>query len=324
MKCIAVGIAAAGAAAAAAFAASATADSGWELSSYDVNDAQLVQSPARTQLAWEIPATFTKGDETLSGTVFTRPTASGPDDQFVVGDHGAIYAYGSQSGSGYGVPAMYYSPAEVGNPAGSAGQLMASSGAVHLNSGLSWLVEPADYAHPITSTAALDKVPFSDALSLRPGGSGEWTSHYGDMTGVTYQGVPVWSFQDASFSNGDTTLDGTVYLQSLPGRLGLYNEEFVDGKAVYDYNQGFLGFDNMYFNPGDGGSVVDILKTPLGEMNLSGLAWLFAPPDYSALTGADNITAADLTDALKDSSLPSVIDFGDTVAHAAAAVSALG
>lgn len=309
----------------------------------DLEHVDLVQAPLRSQLEWVVPGTFSNGDETLTGELLIRPTGGTlyqPDFQFVTPGYGdlgdpnnvithpdsALYAYGSPTGSGYGVSAYYFAPNGAHDATGSAAQFNDTLfGNIHLDSGSSWLLHPADYTDAITYSDILGiggathdgvtPVPFGDVLALGPGGSGDWTLTPGDMTPVMYQNMPIWHFGDASYIDGGTTLDGTVYLNSSPISLGLYNEEFVTtGGALYDYNQGWFGFDNMYYSPGDGGSVVDILKTPLGDWNMSWLSWLFTPPDYAGVSASD--AAGVLSGMLGSSVLSGTIDFGQSVADA--------
>ncbi|MDD7811942.1 hypothetical protein PP713_05105 [Mycobacterium sp. CSUR Q5927] len=87
----------------------------------------------------------------------------------------------------------------------------------------------------------------------------------------------------STFVNDDTTLVGTTYLTPSTGGL---NTLFIDEatKDVYNQNQLGLGFTNLYYDAdGDGKDVVDILKTPFGNINMSSMAWLFTPEDVTKL-----------------------------------------
>lgn len=316
-----------------------TAGGAWTFSpTIGLADAGLVQAPLRSQLEWVVPGTFSNSNpaDDMTGELLIRPTGGSlhqPDFQFVTPGYGgtnpdvdsALYAYGPPTGSGYFYPAYYFAPNGAGDATGSAGRIDGPFGTINLSSASSWLVHPADYTKPITYSDVLGiqpdgmvdwaaaKVPFNNVLALGPGGPGDWTLNPGGMTTVMYQDTPIWHLGDATYTAGSTTLDGTVYLNSAAGALGLYNEKFVttDG-ALYYYSQGILGFDNMYYAPGAGGAVVDILKTPLGDMNLSALSWLFTPPDYSGADPADAIAV--LSGMLTDPALSKTIDFGQSVA----------
>src|SRR5699024_10941887 len=96
-----------------------------------------------------------------------------------------------------------------------------------------------------------------------------------------------------------------------------------DKGAVYDETQGFLGIDNLYYAPGDGGSVTDILHTPVGDLNLSALSWLFTPPDYSGYVSADPgqfVNPDDLVNALAFGLGDPAQSAGDTAGSAADAL----
>ncbi|NDJ91805.1 hypothetical protein [Mycolicibacter kumamotonensis] len=94
--------------------------------------------------------------------------------------------------------------------------------------------------------------------------------------------INTWAV-GSTFVNADTTLVGTTYLTPSTGGL---NTLFIDEatKDVYNQNQLGLGFTNLYYDAaGDGKDVVDILKTPFGNIDMSSMASLFAPADVSTL-----------------------------------------
>lgn len=95
---------------------------------------------------------------------------------------------------------------------------------------------------------------------------------------------------DSSFTHGGTTLTGTTYLTPSTGGL---NTLFIDdNKDVYNQNQLGMGFTNLYYDKGgDGKDVVDFLKTPFGNVNVSSMASLFAPADVSKLAEASPLKA---------------------------------
>lgn len=113
-----------------------------------------------------------------------------------------------------------------------------------------------------------------------------WTPVYQTDTAEVLQQansfINTWAV-GSTFVNGDTTLVGTTYLTPSTGGL---NTLFIDEatKDVYNQNQLGLGFTNLYYDAGgDGKDVVDILKTPFGNIDISSMASLFAPEDVSNL-----------------------------------------
>lgn len=349
MKRAAVAVAAAGAVAAGLGVAAAAGQtstshvsvantsSEWTFTPDDGAVVDLVQSPARSQLAWEVPGSFSgnTGDP-VEGVLFIRPTGGAlhqPDFQFDTPNSAAdsaMYAYGSPTGSGYGVGAYFFSPHGTSDYTGSAGQFLTGGAGIHIGPGMSWLLGPAPYSDAITGTDALGKVNFAEqgVLGLGSGNNSlipSWTvGDTGDMHPVMYDNMPIWSWNDASFNGPDgETLIGTVYLNTTG--LTTYDEEFVTGDALYDVKQLGFGFTNMYYDPGDHGSVVDILKTPLGDWNMSWLSWLFTPPDYSGTSAGE--ASGVLQGLLENSALGDTFEFGqqtvaDTASHAADAGSA--
>ncbi|HET9875252.1 MAG TPA: hypothetical protein VFQ37_05730 [Mycobacterium sp.] len=113
----------------------------------------------------------------------------------------------------------------------------------------------------------------------------------------------------AQFFNGSTTLlGGDIVTKSFLG--GVNDLFFADagldsaGKTLYDvYDQsqiipGLL--TNLYYAPA-GGSIIDILKTPFGNFNISSLAFLFTPPSADSYIGA--LEAGDYTHVADPSAL---------------------
>ncbi len=111
------------------------------------------------------------------------------------------------------------------------------------------------------------------------------------------QGANGSYYDGASFTNGDATLDGMQIL--LQNSSGGYDNVFavydaanlptdptnpyppLDPFAAYDiYNvdQWGGGFTNVYADVA--GNVTDILKTPVGNFDMSWLGWMFAPSLY--------------------------------------------
>lgn len=295
---------------------------------YDTAGAELVQSPARTQFAWEIPATFTKGDTTVSGLDFIRDS-DGQANSVFIADDGTYYATDHDPVPfPQWTPTIFYSPNGYDDLTGSNAKL----GDWVLGSGLSWMVRPADYTDPVAFSDALGgqtvTAQMSSLLDLGTANSDSdvWTATLlSEDDVIGYQGLPMWSGQVAFDPNdGGDPITGTEYMWSPIGAVGSYNQELVTtAGAVYAYTPGFLGFDNLYYDPGNGSPVIDMMHTPLGNVDLSWLSWLFTPPDYSdAVAAAPDdapFNAVDLIDALDfaDSVAP---DAGDAAADAASAL----
>lgn len=100
----------------------------------------------------------------------------------------------------------------------------------------------------------------------------------------------------ASVTSSDgTILTGTDYVSLTPGG---FDDEFVTGSgAIFDQNQLFPGFTNLYYAP-VGGDAVDVMKTPFGTVDLSSMASTFAPADIErtfapAATVGQNFVVAD-------------------------------
>src|SRR5690625_1449 len=107
----------------------------------------------------------------------------------------------------------------------------------------------------------------------------------------------------SSFTNGDTTLHGDTYITQSPGG---FNTVFVtDDGDVYNQNQLFPGFTNLYYNPaGDDTAAVDTLKTPFGPIDLSSMASTFAPPSMDDVDPASPLTT------LENAGLYSALNLG--------------
>lgn len=92
--------------------------------------------------------------------------------------------------------------------------------------------------------------------------------------------------------------------QSLFGG-GINNQFVTDAGDIYNQNQLGMGFTNLYYDAeGDGKDVIDVMKIPFGNFDLSSLASWFAPTDYS------DTDVASPVDALTDAGLYSALDLG--------------
>lgn len=314
-------------------AAAAHADTGdWIFNPDGV--AELVQSPARSQLAWEVAGTFHNQvtGEDITGDLFMRPTGGAlmePDYQFDTPGYGpdgdidsAMYAYGSPSGSGYFVGANFFSPQGVNSLDfhGAAGQFLTGGDGIHVDQNLAWLLGPANYTNAITGQDALDKVDFANQGVLNFGTddptdslTGAWSvGDTGTATSALYNNVPIWEWDNASFTGpDDQTITGDIYMNTVG--LSGYDQEFLANNGdLYDVKQFGFGFTNLYYDPTDG-SAVDILKTPFGDMNMSWASWMFTPADYADSTSGTDALASILHDNVD--TLSNTIQFGeDTLA----------
>lgn len=321
MKRLALGIVTGGAAAA-AFFGSATAHATGETwtPDYNVEGATLVQAPGSTSLTWELPASFTgtggASPVTLTGTDYVTPSSGGFNDEFVTST-GAIY---DQDQLGLGYTNLYYDP----NPGSATDKIVdvmkTPFGNVNISSLASYFT-PADPSKFITSTDAEQNAGLYSALDLGLKTAPTATSpeHWAPVYGATHEvaasstGAPVWE-QSATFNGtgaDSTTLTGTDYLTPS---LGGYNNEFVtSGGAIYDQDQLFQGYTNLYYDASSTGTAVDFLKTPFGEFNISPFASFFTPTDYTHVVDATPL--ADLTNA----GLYSALDLGLPAAASGAA-----
>ena len=307
---------------------SAHADtSTWTFTPDNIDSAELIQSPARGQLAWDIPGDFSNGTESVQGDLILRPTGGSlqqPDFQFdtpsnAAGD--AMYEYGSQTGSGYFVPVEGYFPHGVQglDLTGSAGDIMTGGSGTLLNQNETWLIGSANYTDPITGADALTKVDFpgTDVLDLGTSDStGVWdATSMGTQGSAMYDNLPIWEWTNATFTGpNDQTLTGDVYVN--PDGLSGYTEEFFANNGdMYSVTQYGFGYENTYFDPSNGGAAVDVLKTPFGDENLSWMASALAPPDYADSTSG----TADLSSILSSNAdiLSSTFEFGQQAAASA-------
>lgn len=315
MKRIAVGIVAGGAAAAAFLtAASANATDSAETPSvtwtpnYTVDNAVILQGQNSLADTWQLPASFTSSEGTvLVGTDYvTRTLWGGIENQFHTTD-GAVYA---QDQLGLGFTNLYYDADGDGKDV--VDYLKTPFGTFNVSS-MASVFAPEDVSKLTEASPleALQNAGLYSALDLGLGedaGEGSWSPAY-DIAGAQLLAdkdpfSETWKL-DASFTRGDEMLMGTNYVtQSLFG--GGINDQFVtDDGAIYAQNQLGLGFTNLYYNSGgDDATVVDILKTPLGNVDLSSIASWFAPADFS-----DVDAASPLAD-LQDAGLYSALDLG--------------
>jgi hypothetical protein len=140
-----------------------------------------------------------------------------------------------------------------------------------------------------------------------------WTPDYGtDNAGLlqlTGSSALAWELPDTTFtaSNG-TVLTGTDWVtQTLFAGDHIYgydNEFITNTGALYDQHQLAPDFTNVYYyDPSVSLSAVDLLQTPVGDINMSWAAPLFEPMDY-----IEHATAlSPLTD-LADAGLYSALD----------------
>lgn len=305
---------------AAAFFGSAAAhadDSSWS-PIYDTDSATLVQVLGRSTLTWDVPASFTNGTTTLSGTDYVAPSAGGFNDEFVT-NSGAVY---DQDQLFPGFTNLYY---DAGTKGATAVDVFKTPfGDIPANWAASQFT-PADPTFFITSTEALaNSQPNLDVLlNLGPDSSGleGWSPVDGTVTEVANKGAaPVWEVPatfspvtDAGVATLTGTESGTEYL--APSPIGGYDFEFVTNTgAVYDEDILFQEVVNLYYDSGaKGASPVDILYTPFGHLNISWAASLFTPTNYASAV------AVTPTDDLTNAGLYSALDLGLTAAHSAAA-----
>jgi len=131
---------------------------------------------------------------------------------------------------------------------------------------------------------------------------GTWTPDYDVDDAQLFAGLPTlgqeaWSPAwelPASFTSGTgTVLTGTDYITQSGGGL---NDEFItkDG-AVFDQNQVFPGFTNLYYDPAGGGTAVDVMKTPFGSFDLGSVPSWAVPGSSTgaAETVGHNIVVTD-------------------------------
>lgn len=78
---------------------------------------------------------------------------------------------------------------------------------------------------------------------------------------------PAWELP-ASFTSGTgTTLTGTDYITQSGG--GFTDEFATKDGAIFEQSQLFPGLTNLYYHPAGDGAVVDVMKTPFGNIDLS-------------------------------------------------------
>ena len=306
MKHVALGIVTGGAAAAAYFgAAMAHADPGTESWSpiYGTDSATLVQAPGSQSLAWDLPASFTNGSTTLTGTDYLAPSSGGFNNEFVTST-GATY---DQDQLFPGVTNLYYDSGVSG--AAPVDVLKTSFGDFNVSSWASLFPAPTVPKDFVDSGTALQNAGLYSALDLGPDGKNgsepTWTPSYGDVTEVTPKagGAPVWEVQNTTFTpSAGTTLTGTDYL--APSAGGYDNEFVTTGGAIYDQDQLFPGVTNLYYDSGSDGTPVDILKTSFGDFNISSMASWLPLADYT-----DAVPATPDVD-LTDAGLYSALDLG--------------
>lgn len=311
MNRAALGIIAGGVFAGAYFgAATANADPSWT-PDYDLGDATMRQV-GPSSVAWAVPATFTNGTTTLTGTDYLFPSAGGYENEFITSD-GALYDQ-DQWLPGY-TNLYYFDPTTFA----SADVVKTPFGPITLPPLVGGLFKPSDFATlPAVPSAALvaSDTGLGQALTLVPGDQLDgvtWTSDYAGLDEASLLQVPgssslAWEIPDTTWtSSTGTTLTGTDYVSqtlSFGQYVFGYDNEFVtDDGGVYDQLQFAPGFTNLYYDgPLDGHYPIDVLLTPFGNFDLDDVTSWFTPADY-----ADASVLTPLT-ALQDSGLYSVLD----------------
>ncbi len=311
MKAIALGAVAGGAAVAAFLTAgAANAEAGTSTMDwtpvYDDAAAKLLQGP--DSLIWSVPSTFTpiEGD-TLEGDTYITHSPGGFNTIFV-DDNGDIYA---QNQLFPGFTNLYYD--EGGDGKDAVDFLKTPFGQIDLSS-MAASFAPADLSElpEASPLEALQSAGLYSALNLGldevPDGL-KWEPDY-DLAGAQLLAdddpfSQTWKL-DASFTNTEgETITGTNYVtQSLFGG-GIDNQFVTEDGAIYAQDQLGFGFTNLYYDPDtEDGDIVDILKTPFGNFDISWMASAFEPTDF-----ADVEVANPLTD-LADAGLYSALDLG--------------
>lgn len=315
MKRIVWGIVVGGAAAAAfAGSAAANADPASWTADYDVDKAQWYagQGPLvyGWKSAWEMPASFTHGTgtdaTTLTGTDYLTQSLGALNNEFVTSS-GAIY---DQEQFGGGFTNLYYDPVH-----GTATDVMNTPfGNIDLSSMASTFA-PNDWGLSTAATVGENVVVTDDATSQIWSALGLYNNNVGWLGGLTGDSSTITSLQGtdsqlvwaapASYSDGigegATTLTGQLYVTAP------LDVAFVD-KAGDVFSQDnlvstpLLVVDNVYYDPA-GGTAQDYLSTDFGLINISPLAFLFAPDVSDLVTPTPT---ADLTDA----GLFSALDLG--------------
>ncbi|MGB3284840.1 hypothetical protein [Mycolicibacter algericus] len=314
MKLIILGVAAGGAAAAFLTAATAGAEvsetPGTWTPTYNIDTAEILQAANSFTNTWAVTSIFTHSDgEALAGTTYLTPSTGGLNALFIDDATGDIY---NQNQLGLGFTNLYYDADGDGKDV--VDILKTPFGNIDISSMAAWFA-PADVADltPASPLEALENAGLYSVLNL---GLGEdapadvtWNPTYAldgaQLLDVNDPLSQTWKLA-AAFTNDDgEMLSGTNYItQSLFG--GGINNQFVttDGD-VYAQHQLGLGFTNLYYDAdGDGKDVIDILKTPFGNFDISSMASWFAPTDFSDVDAVSPV--ADLEDA----GLYSVLDLG--------------
>jgi hypothetical protein len=310
MKFIVLGVAAGGAAAAFLTAATASADGTavtWT-PTYNVDTAEVLQAANSFTNTWAVTSIFTPSEgDALAGITYLTPSTGGLNTVFIT-DGGDVY---SQNQLGLGFTNLYYNPA--GDDTAAVDIMKTPFGPIDISS-MASMFAPADVStlDPASPLEALQNAGLYSALNLGLGADAPadptWTPAYEiDGAQLLIDNDPfseTWKL-DASFTNTDgDTLEGINYVtQSLFG--GINNQFVTTDGDVYAQNQLGLGFTNLYYDAdGDGKDVVDIMKTPFGNFDISSMASLFAPTDFSEV-------AAITPDAdLADAGLYSALDLG--------------
>ncbi|MBS9532821.1 hypothetical protein KIH27_04365 [Mycobacterium sp. M1] len=95
----------------------------------------------------------------------------------------------------------------------------------------------------------------------------------------------AWELPDTSFTHGTgadaVTLTGTDYITKSAGG---FNDQFITNTgAMYEQDQLGGGFTNLFYDDG-AGHIVDTMKTPFGNVDLSSLGTSLLPGAFDATT----------------------------------------
>ncbi|MEB3070767.1 hypothetical protein [[Mycobacterium] vasticus] len=313
MKSVALGVVAGGAVAAAFFTAAAanaevtpTPAPTWA-PNYSIDTAELLQG-ANSPTTWAVDSTFTKGSTVLEGTTYVTSSAGGFNTVFI-DENKDVY---NQNQLGMGFTNLYYDKGGDGKDV--IDIIKTPFGNFDISSMASTFA-PADMSKLTEASPAelLKDAGLYSALNLgldkNAPADVNWSPTYGAAQLLADKDPfsQTWRVEDTTFTRGGVELTGTNYLtQSLFGG-GINNLFVTEAGDVYNQNQLGMGFTNLYYDAdGDGKDVIDIMKTPFGNFDISSLASWFAPTDYS-----DAVAATPLAD-LTDAGLYSALDLGLT------------
>ncbi|HEU0191449.1 MAG TPA: hypothetical protein VFR17_09280 [Mycobacterium sp.] len=295
-------------------AAAAHADSGWT-PNYDLADAAVGQV-GPTSVAWAVPASFTNGTTTLSGTDYVFPSAGGYENEFIT-ETGALYDQ-DQLAPGY-TNLFYFSG--TNSDLHGADVLKTPFGSIDMPL-MQGLFKPSDFTQASavpSATEVAEQARLVDALQIGPDKIPAdappldgWNPTYAGADDASLLQVPgssslAWAIPDTTWTPaGGTALTGTDYVSNtviLNHVYGSDNEFVTNTGAVYDEHVFSPNLANLYYDGGAAGDhPVDILQTSFGNFDISWAAGLLTPTDYAAATVLTPLTA------LQDSGLYSALD----------------